>query len=54
MGTQFRRAGRDSSRAGTGLGLAIVVQLLRAADGRMELARSPLGGLSVRLVWRRT
>jgi signal transduction histidine kinase len=54
MGTRFWRAGRDSSRTGTGLGLAIVVQLLRAAGGRMELARSPLGGLSVRLVWRRT
>ncbi|MDF2045401.1 ATP-binding protein [Microbacterium sp. Kw_RZR3] len=54
MGTRFWRAGRDSSRAGTGLGLAIVVQLLRAAGGRMELARSPLGGLSARLVWSRS
>lgn len=54
MGTRFWRAGRDATQTGTGLGLAIVVQLLRAAEGRMELARSPLGGLAVRLTWRAT
>ncbi|MCJ1707487.1 HAMP domain-containing sensor histidine kinase [Microbacterium sp. VKM Ac-2923] len=54
MGTRFWRAGRDSTQTGTGLGLAIVAQLMRAADGRLEVHRSALGGLAARLIWERS
>ncbi|MDQ1084098.1 MULTISPECIES: sensor histidine kinase KdpD [Microbacterium] len=53
MGTRFWRAGREATPSGTGLGLAIVAQLMRAAGGRLDLARSALGGLAARLVWER-
>ncbi|MEV7827422.1 sensor histidine kinase [Microbacterium enclense] len=53
MGTRFWRAGRDATQTGSGLGLAIVAQLMRAAGGRLELDRSPRGGLAARLVWDR-
>jgi signal transduction histidine kinase len=35
----------DEPAPGTGLGLAIVVDLARAYEGTLELARSELGGL---------
>ncbi|WZH36341.1 MAG: HAMP domain-containing sensor histidine kinase [Microbacterium enclense] len=54
MGTRFWRAGRDATQGGTGLGLAIVAELMRAAEGRLELGRSSLGGLRARLVWERS
>ncbi|WP_168879937.1 sensor histidine kinase [Rhizobium sp. P28RR-XV] len=45
----FIRRGRrlDESIAGTGFGLAIAKDLVEAYDGRLTLARSNLGGLSV-------
>lgn len=51
MGTRFWRAGRHQGRAGTGLGLAIVDQLMTASGGRLELTRSPDGGLRASLRW---
>ncbi|MFF0910142.1 sensor histidine kinase [Microbacterium enclense] len=51
MGTRFWRAGRHQGRTGTGLGLAIVDQLMTASGGRLELARSPEGGLRASLRW---
>lgn len=45
----FIRRGRrlDESIAGTGFGLAIAKDLVEAYDGKLALARSSLGGLSV-------
>jgi signal transduction histidine kinase len=45
----FIRRGRrlDESIAGTGFGLAIAKDLAEAYDGKLTLARSDLGGLSV-------
>ncbi|MBB3184223.1 signal transduction histidine kinase [Halomonas fontilapidosi] len=45
-----RGARLDEQRPGNGLGLAIVADLVKLSGGRLELARSPLGGLAVR-VW---
>lgn len=39
----------DESTEGTGLGLSIVEKAVAAYDGRLELLRSPLGGLCARL-----
>jgi signal transduction histidine kinase len=45
----FIRRGRrlDESITGTGFGLAIAKDLVEAYDGKLVLARSDLGGLSV-------
>ncbi len=40
----------DETKPGTGLGLAIVKELADLYGGALELGRSPLGGLSARLV----
>lgn len=45
-----RGARLDEQRPGSGLGLAIVADLVKLNGGRLELARSRLGGLAVR-VW---
>ncbi len=42
----------DESKPGTGLGLAIVSELVSEYGGRLELGRSPLGGLKVEIVLR--
>jgi signal transduction histidine kinase len=44
-----QRGGRLDQGGGAGLGLAITQDILDAYGWRMELARSPLGGLEVRL-----
>jgi len=49
VGTRFWRSARHARQPGTGLGLALVGALARAHDGAMHLARSPQGGLRVRL-----
>ena len=48
-GIARRRGGRLDSGGGAGLGLAITQDILDAYDWRMDFARSPLGGLQVRL-----
>jgi signal transduction histidine kinase len=46
------RGGRlDEAGPGHGFGLAIVHDLVRATGGNIDLGRSPLGGLKVRLSW---
>jgi signal transduction histidine kinase len=47
LGERGRRL--DQSRPGEGLGLAIVFEIVRLNNGRLDLARSPLGGLQVEL-----
>lgn len=49
------RGGRldEASHTHRGLGLTIVRDLVEAPQGRITLARSPLGGLEVRLGWQR-
>jgi signal transduction histidine kinase len=37
--------------AGIGLGLAIVNRILKQHNGSLEIAKSPLGGCSVRTFW---
>jgi signal transduction histidine kinase len=44
-----RRGGRLDAGGGAGLGLAITQDILEAYGWRMDFARSPLGGLQVRL-----
>jgi len=44
-----RGARLDETRSGSGLGLAIVQDLLSMYGGRLELQRSPLGGLDARI-----
>jgi two-component system sensor histidine kinase PhoQ len=39
----------DSQVPGQGIGLASIAELLKAYNGKMELARSPLGGAQVRI-----
>lgn len=41
----------DMKAPGSGLGLAIASEILEAYGGAIELSKSPLGGLQVRLVW---
>ena len=40
----------DDAKSGTGLGLAIVRDLVETVGGRLELARSEMGGLRARIV----
>lgn len=47
----LRGARLDSAQEGYGLGLAIARELAEATRGELELARSPLGGLEVRVRW---
>ncbi|MEE1940377.1 HAMP domain-containing sensor histidine kinase [Streptomyces sp. TRM 70361] len=44
-GEPFWRGGAGRVRRGTGLGLTIAAALLSASGGRLELGRSPAGGL---------
>jgi len=44
----------DETKPGTGLGLAIVADLVKEYGGRLELGRSPLGGLKASVTLRRT
>jgi len=45
---RFYRSDRARASRGTGLGLAIVKHIVGAADGSVEAARAPAGGLVVR------
>lgn len=47
----LRGARLDSAGEGYGLGLAIARELAEATRGELTLARSPLGGLEVRVSW---
>ena len=47
----LRGARLDSANEGHGLGLAIARELAEATRGELGLARSPLGGLEVRVHW---
>jgi signal transduction histidine kinase len=51
---QMQQIGRgqrwDETLPGTGFGLAITRDLAEAYHGRIELARSPLGGLCVAVI----
>jgi signal transduction histidine kinase len=44
----------DETKPGTGLGLAIVSDLVKEYNGKLELARSELGGLKASVTLRRT
>lgn len=47
----LRRGGRiDETKPGTGLGLAIVQDAVREYSGRLDLGKSPLGGLRARVI----
>jgi signal transduction histidine kinase len=45
----FFRLDQSRGRGGTGLGLTLVAAIVALHSGRLQLARSALGGLSVRI-----